>query len=371
MAKLPGPINNKYQKLYSLRDVLVVAGLNCIIFITLQYLTALFIVNVIGYSPEGFGGLTLGLVVMPPIIVATVSIVSIIAKRRGLPRPVLTVLLASALTYTANSFFAGLLDSSFNGLFNRIAFVPSTLVLLGISVASFLLVLRLLSLRWQARLRTKIVVIVLSIVLIGAGGSLLAAYIFETKERNTYNHAVENLGFVVYRPTYVPSPLEDKESVPKIVRPLAATEYYATDVFHSSSQPYGGLRVAILQNKLKPGFRVALDPPNVCDAGAVKSAIKLDESTIDVSTITTNLCKLYATTPKGYKIYGSNSFNTRSDNGKKQYNQSTAFYVQLNDTVTIWDFDDAIGSTYADEFLPDFTKMVDSLEEVEPNQLKK
>lgn len=372
MANLPGPIYKNPPKLPAFRDVLVVASLNCFIFIALQYLAALFVVKVLGYSTDSFAILGPGFVAMPVIIVVAIAIVSVIAKRWGLARPILTVALANALTYTLNSFFAGLLDSSFGGLFNRIPFVASALVLLSMSVASFLIVTRLLSLRWQARLRTKLAVIALSIIILSAGGSLLAAYIFETKEKNAYNQATENLSFAVYRPAYIPSPLKDTGSVPGIVRPPAGTEYhYATVGFRSIDEPSGGLRVTMLQTKMKPAFKVALDPPNVCDARAVGSAIGLDKSTIDASELTTTPCKLYATTPKGYKIYGSNSFYTRGDNGKQQYNQSTAFYVQVDDNVTIWEFDDAIGSTYTDEFLPEFIKMVDSLEKVEPNQLKR
>jgi hypothetical protein len=169
-----------------------------------------------------------------------------------------------------------------------------------------------------------------------------------------FARAVSNLNFSVQQPTYVPDGLT-----------LGKPELWGYDpALAGQVNPYAAYTVGpimVQQSKTLPNQDKIVNLNDVCDleglwASMASTAQITDEHTTLAKT-KSSPCTLAATTPGGKKIYVS----------EKQ--QAAYVYISVDGTDVMFKFD-AAKKKYTAGFLPEVSKMVDSLAKIELTSLQ-
>jgi hypothetical protein len=177
---------------------------------------------------------------------------------------------------------------------------------------------------------------------------------YETKDKQLFQSAVNNLDFTAYYPTYSSSSF--------LASPAKLNGY--------SKPPYSNETVSFLLGKaqVRESERLVdqdkvMNFVNNCDINAIRFSMETSSRITDFNLQSSldnfKKCNLIHTTPSGIKVYFES-------NG-----QLTDFYMLVNNTNIVITFDDINTQKYDSAQLPEILKIIDSLHTISAAKLQK
>lgn len=197
-----------------------------------------------------------------------------------------------------------------------------------------------------------VIVLGLSLVLTPAVTNPIVAQQFVSKDNNDFKQGVESLQFTPYYPSYASS---------VYAASVAKLNGYSNDAYSNETVTFSLGRAYVKQSALLQGQGEIMDFVKNCDISSIWYAMEqgsVKEQEIKRSQDNPQKCTIVHTTPEGKKVY----FKTDG--------QWTKFYIQLNQTNLIIEFDDLNRRKYDPAQQGELFKVIDSLQPLDKVKLE-
>lgn len=281
----------------------------------------------------------LGLVILALVVSIPFVVVRII-------QPFQTAFMSTAVSVSVIALFNRLLTDQLNSLFlNFLLALLSTLlvclVIPKIKKRSISWALVLLTIGYTTYVQPQII---------------SAVQYKENTEKSEmlFKDSLKNLDFEVFYPSYVPASMELSDPI---------LDDYTNRQYANKNVQFTLDRIEVTQGALLGNQDRIMNFTDHCDISLILSTTlrnpKISEREVKRSLSRPTTCNLVATTVSGKKIYTEES------------GQWVWFYTQIGSTNIVFEFDRINGQEYDPSFQPEIIKIIDSLEILDKDKVKR